>query len=52
MGAFERSIAGGDWTMHNRSMSDHPPLYAVVILALGLGTVAAFLALLAYLLFF
>jgi hypothetical protein len=38
--------------MRNRSMSDHPPLYAVVILALGLGTVAAFLALLAYLLFF
>jgi hypothetical protein len=38
--------------MHNRSMSDHPPLYAVVILALGLGTVAAFPALLACLLFF
>ena len=26
--------------MHNRSMSDHSPLYAVVILALGLGIVA------------
>jgi len=35
--------------MHNPSMSDYS---AVVILALGLGSAAAFLGLLAYLLFF
>jgi hypothetical protein len=37
--------------MNNRSMSDHDPLYAVVILALGLGIVATPLVLLALLLF-
>ncbi len=35
--------------MHNRSMSDHAPLYALVILALGLGIVALPLAILAFL---
>jgi hypothetical protein len=52
MGALERTIAEGDLTMHNRSMSDHAPLYVVLILALGLGIVATPLVLLAYLLFF
>jgi hypothetical protein len=37
--------------MHDRSMSDHAALYAVVILALGLGIVATPLTLLALLLF-
>jgi hypothetical protein len=41
----------GDLTTHNRSMSDHAPLYAVLILALGLGIVATPLVLLALLLF-
>jgi hypothetical protein len=42
---------GEDLTMHDRSKSDHAALYAVVILALGLGIVATPLALLALLLF-
>ncbi|MDB5604112.1 MAG: hypothetical protein JWP25_1012 [Bradyrhizobium sp.] len=42
---------GKNLTMRNRSMSDHAALYAVVILALGLGIVATPLALLALLLF-
>jgi hypothetical protein len=37
--------------MHNRSMSDHAPLYAMVILALGLGIVAVPLVILALLFF-
>ena len=42
----------GDLTTHNRSMFDHAPLYAVLILALGLGIVATPLVLLAHLFFF
>ena len=40
-----------DLTTHNRSLSDHAPLYAMFILALGLGIVATPLVLLALLLF-
>jgi hypothetical protein len=42
---------GEDLTTHNRSMSDHAPLYAVIILAVGLGIVATPLVLLAFFLF-
>jgi hypothetical protein len=38
--------------MHNQSMSDRAPLYAVVILALALGIAATPLVLLADLFFF
>jgi hypothetical protein len=41
-----------DLTTHNRSLSDHAPLYAMFILALGLGIVATPLVLLALLLLF
>jgi hypothetical protein len=37
--------------MHDRSMSDHAPLYAMVILSVGLGIVAVPLAILALLFF-
>ena len=40
-----------DLTTHNRSMSDHATLYAVIILAVGLGIVATPLVLLAFFLF-
>jgi hypothetical protein len=38
--------------MHNRSISDQTPLYAVVILAVSLGIVISALALLALIFFF
>jgi hypothetical protein len=39
-------------TMPNRSISDRPPLHAVVILTVGLGIVVSALALLALVIFF
>jgi hypothetical protein len=38
--------------MPNRSISDRTPLYAVVILAVGLGIVVSAIALLALIFFF
>jgi hypothetical protein len=38
--------------MHNRSISDRTPLYGVVILAVGLGTLVSAMALLALIFFF
>jgi hypothetical protein len=39
-------------TMPDRSISDRPPLYAVVILTVGLGIVVSALALLVLIFFF
>ena len=50
-GTLDATVSQGVLTMHNRSMSDHAPLYALVILALGIGVVAAPLAILAFLFF-
>jgi hypothetical protein len=48
VGAFPEEIL----TMPHRSISDRAPLYAVVILTVGLGMVFSALALLALIFFF
>ena len=52
LGALERASPAEILTMHNRSISDRTPLYGVVILAVGLGTLVSAMALLALIFFF
>jgi hypothetical protein len=51
-GALEGKPPEEILTMANRSISDRTPLYAVVILTVGLGIVVSALALLALIFFF
>ena len=50
--ALEGALSDEILTMPNRSISDRPPLYAVVILTVGLGIVVSALALLVLIFFF
>jgi len=50
--ALEETSKDEILTMANRSISDRTPLYAVVILTVGLGIVASALALLTLIFFF
>ena len=50
-GALEGEPAEEVLTMPNRSISDRPPLYAVVMLTVGLGIVVSALALLVLIFF-
>lgn len=50
--AIEGTFTDEILTMPDRSISDRPPLYAVVILTVGLGIVVSALALLVLIFFF